>query len=204
MTEERLVLAQSAAGACIPGRGRHRARRHLHAGLAGAHRGCRWDHPGAHCGVVYEFLHDRRVTVISAWQDRNAVGLAKRFYSRRNRQYRRCPHCVGCTAAGGSRSRPTAAPGPRHQTGSRQSRCPRPDLWVCRGYLGFGRIAAVDRRLSRVLYRGSGRCSRASLNHAGSRCADQFPRRPRRSSRQRAVDQASPRCCLTSPCSDSP
>src|ERR1700674_1506475 len=48
------AVRQSAAGACIPGRGRHRARRHVHAGLAGAHRGCRWDHPGAHCGVVYE------------------------------------------------------------------------------------------------------------------------------------------------------
>src|SRR5882724_5482959 len=50
---------------------------------------------------------------------------------------------MGCTAAGGSRNHEGAAPGPRHQTGSRQSRRARSDLWVCRGDLGVGRIAAV-------------------------------------------------------------
>src|SRR6516165_4931137 len=80
----------------------------------------------------------------------------------------------------------------RLPSGFGKPRRPRPDLWVCRGNLGFGRIAAVDHCFSRVLCRGSDRCSRASLDRAGGRCADQFSRRPRRSSRQRAVDPLRP------------
>ena len=75
-------MRQSAAGACIPGRGRHRARRHVHAGLAGAHRGCRWDHPGAHSawytssftiGASLSFLLGRIGTL---WGWRSAFILA--------------------------------------------------------------------------------------------------------------------------------
>src|SRR5712672_2615652 len=113
------AVRQSAPGAWISGRCRDRARWDVHAGPAGAHARCRGDNAGAHCGVVYEFLHHRRVVVVPPRQDRNAVGLAQRFCSRRNSQYRRRRHRVGCTAAGGSRNRQGAAPRPRYQTGSR-------------------------------------------------------------------------------------
>jgi len=162
----RCAVRQPAPGAWISGRRRDRARRDVHAGPAGAHARCRGDKTGAHCGVVYEFLHDRRVVVVPLRQDRDAVGLAQRFCSCRVPQYRRRRHRVGCTTAGGSRDCQGAAPGPRHQTGSRQSRCAHADLWLCRGDLGLGRTAAVDRRLSRVLCGRSGRCSRASVDHA--------------------------------------
>jgi len=109
----RCSVRQSAPGPCISGHRRDRARRDVHAGPPGAHARCRGDNAGAHCGVVYEFLHHRRVVVVPPRQDRNAVGLAQRFCSRRNLQHRRCRHRVGCTAADGSRDRQGATPGPR-------------------------------------------------------------------------------------------
>ena len=50
----------------------------------------------------------------------------------------------------------------------------------------------MDCRFSRVLCRRSVRSCRRSLDHAGGRRADQFPRRSRGSARKRAVDPVRP------------